>query len=312
MRPKKDSGTPAMIVFNSQLKGDKSMATGPEGEEDRAVEMTREQKDARIKAAFEAWENRKTYTVDKDGVRKAAAKEDISALWEAMWEACDFSWHGLADAGWARDSFEENAARELKRWRAPLEVLGAGDFATAGHEGVADMLTLQDYWRWSLGVPGFENENRLLTDEELKREGLLVERQGRLYFALHDTESDASEHPTLSAMILARLAAAPGDQGVKKDAPYSRAPARAGLTSSGDNMVAMRRAPMVQRSYMSKQRWRSLATTPRSKARSLATAPRSAVRSLATAPRSSARSLATAPRSSARSLAGKPFSSISS
>ena len=69
-----------MIVFNSQLKGDKNMATGPEGEEDRAVEMTREQKDARVKAAFEAWEKRKTYTVHKDGVRKRTAKEDISAL----------------------------------------------------------------------------------------------------------------------------------------------------------------------------------------------------------------------------------------
>ena len=84
-----------------------------------------------------------------------------------MGEACDFLWHGHADAGWERHLFP-NAAQKLKRWRAPLEVLGASDFANAGHEGVADMLTLQDYWRWSLGVPGFENENRLLTDEELK------------------------------------------------------------------------------------------------------------------------------------------------
>ena len=53
-----------MIVFNSQLKGDKNMATGPEGEEDRAIEMTQKQKDARDKAAFRARENRKTYTVD--------------------------------------------------------------------------------------------------------------------------------------------------------------------------------------------------------------------------------------------------------
>ena len=156
---------------------------------------TQKEKDARIRAAFGAWENRKTHTMDGDGKRIKTPREEIDALWLAMWEAADFSWAGLADVS------GRNPAIELKQFTAPE------GFPIGGE------ITLQDYWRWSLGVPEFETDNRLLTDDELKQAGLLVARDGNLWHVLHLPAYSAVDHAPLQALLTARLKHAPGFQG---------------------------------------------------------------------------------------------------
>ena len=184
-----------------------------------------------------------------------ASREEIDRLWEAMWRAIDFSWDGLADAGWELGD-DASQAQRLKRWRAPLSFPGGGRVHGAG-ESAWKEASLQDYWRWSLGAPGFEgagpDAHRLLEDQELRAAGLFVQRDGRWFHAVHCAGLralvDPNEHgvgagpqsggddlepqipsfpggaksaPALGAAILARLEAAEGWSG-DADAPDTRA-----------------------------------------------------------------------------------------
>ncbi|MEM7660875.1 MAG: pentapeptide repeat-containing protein [Pseudomonadota bacterium] len=103
-------------------------------------------------------------------------REDAYSRWEAEWEKQDFSWEGLA-----------------KKEITP--------FVRDGLE----IKNLQDYWRWSIGIPQFKHENQFLTDEELKEAKLLTEIDGKLWHALHQKDIDATKHPCLSSTIHSRL-----------------------------------------------------------------------------------------------------------
>jgi hypothetical protein len=120
-----------------------------------------------------------------------------------MWSASDFSWAGLADAGW---ELGENAspAQKLKRWRAPPDfpknAEGEGKRPTSATAKASrwKKATLQDYWRWSFGVA--DGPIRLLTDGELKDLGLLVaDEQGVLWHLLHSPQT-ASNSALLTAI----------------------------------------------------------------------------------------------------------------
>ncbi|MEL6318369.1 MAG: hypothetical protein AAFR16_12115, partial [Pseudomonadota bacterium] len=140
-------------------------------------------RDAAVKAAFAAWDKERTF-VDDEGVHRPKPKDEIDALWEAMWRAADFSWAGLADAGWERGTYEANEAQRLKRWRAPADFPGDGRVHGEGDTAWRQS-NLQEYWRWSRFAPGFAGEDRLLSDEELTRAGLLIEAEGVLWHVLH-------------------------------------------------------------------------------------------------------------------------------
>jgi hypothetical protein len=132
-----------------------------------------------LKAALEAHDKRD----------RTAPYEEQFKLWEALWEACDFSWEGLKDAGWEWGT-EASSAQNLKRW-----------------DDRGTQRTLQDYWRW-LSLPG-----EPASDAELKAQGLLVEREGRWWHVLHRPETVVDEGCTqLIAAIRAGLEAADSEQ----------------------------------------------------------------------------------------------------
>lgn len=151
------------------------------------------ERDAAVRAAFEAYEKGRTVSDEKGRARPKPYAEQ-RALWEAMWAAADFSWEGLADGGWERRD-KANEAQKLKRWQAPASfpldapAQGEGDAAFKP-------ATLQDYWRWVPNQGWTEDQGwaggRLANDEELKALGLLVEVDGQLWHALHRAELRAS------------------------------------------------------------------------------------------------------------------------
>ena len=118
-------------------------------------------------------------------------KDKLYADWEAEWAANDFSWEGLKN----------------HKWRAPAVFRVSGELSGEGDSEYKES-TLQDYWRWSLGVPGYENTERLLTDEELLAADLLQEVDGQLWHIIHLKKTDAAAHPALAPAIMARLGAA--------------------------------------------------------------------------------------------------------
>lgn len=143
-------------------------------EQSDSKEADQAAKDAAVTAAFEAWRNRP----------KDLDAEAVTALWEAMWEVFDFSWEGLADAGWERGD-EANEAQTLKRWRAPFNFPGVGTIRGEGQTTWREA-TLQDYWRWSLGFEGDATGQSRLTDYELEVAGLLLRKDdGTLWHRLH-------------------------------------------------------------------------------------------------------------------------------
>ncbi|WP_193171688.1 pentapeptide repeat-containing protein [Nisaea nitritireducens] len=146
----------------------------------KQAEVEQAAKDATVRAAANAWRSR-----PKDLPAHARA-----ALWEAMWEAYDFSWNGLADAGWERGD-KANEGQRLKRWRAPVGVPGTGP--VHGHSSAAwKEATLQDYWRWSIGIGQISPGAPMLSDFALHNAGLLVEDStGTLWHILH-LRSDAT------------------------------------------------------------------------------------------------------------------------
>ena len=183
-------------------------------------------------AAFKAWRERP----------RGADREETDRLWLAMWEAADFSWDGLADAGWDL-GFQASEAQRLKRWRAPADFPGRGQVHGEG-EAAWKEATLQDYWRWSIGIE--ESAPHLLSNDELIAAKLLVrDEAGALWHVLHrpeviaamrgsaaldgaaseaDLRSEAGDAPAekvapegaaLAAALLARLEAATGYAGDK-------------------------------------------------------------------------------------------------
>jgi hypothetical protein len=128
-----------------------------------------EARDAEVEAALRAWREREGNI----------SKEEVDKLWEAAWVAIDFSWDGLADAGWDRGE-DANAAQKLKRWRAPADFPNGGTLHDEGDSAWREA-TLQDYWRWSP-----TNNGKILNDNLIKAKHLLVrDSKGRLWHALH-------------------------------------------------------------------------------------------------------------------------------
>jgi hypothetical protein len=87
-------------------------------------------------------------------------------------------------------------------------------------EGEFKTVSLKDYWRWSIGLPG---EERLLTDEEMRGAGLLVEVDGETYHLIHapDMGLKADEHgrplQILTDIVAARGKCVPDDIGTDAD-----------------------------------------------------------------------------------------------
>ena len=122
--------------------------------------------------------------VEMDGVEAAekrydeASPENREAAWLELWHARDFTWQGRSEKAMLQTEMVEVPAS------FPDGREAEGEFKT---------VSLQDYWRWSIGLPG---EERLLTDEEMREAGLLVEVEGETYHLIHapDMGLKADEH----------------------------------------------------------------------------------------------------------------------
>ncbi|MDJ0921571.1 MAG: pentapeptide repeat-containing protein [Henriciella sp.] len=121
----------------------------------------------------------------------AASFDSPAERWLAQWRDLDFSWDGLARAEW---SIGLDAGAELKRWRAPLDFPGNGKLVGSGDQAYIQA-SLQDYWRWSVGLTRLGDHTDLsaqpilMTDEQMIEAGLLVEWDGRLWHILHRPET---------------------------------------------------------------------------------------------------------------------------
>jgi hypothetical protein len=175
--------------------------------------MGQAEHDARIEAVFEDYDSSRTF-FDSQGRKRPKSYAERLALWEKLWTAVDFSWTGLADAGWERGD-NANRAQKLKRWRAPPDFPGGGLVQGEG-DAAWRPASLQDYWRW-IPTEGWTKAQgwgagRLATDKELKALGLLVEADSAWWFALHRPEVDVSgqdlQWPHLADAIRKRLALA--------------------------------------------------------------------------------------------------------
>ncbi|MEM8636302.1 MAG: pentapeptide repeat-containing protein, partial [Pseudomonadota bacterium] len=185
-----------------------------------------EKRDAVVKAAFEAYEKGRIIPGEDGKPRKQKPLADITPLWEAMWIAADFSWAGLADAGWERGD-KANRAQELKRWRAPTNFPWGGAVHGEG-ETAWKKATLQDYWRWSLGLGDHAGKGRLLSDADLIDRGLLKEVDGKLFHLIHCADSQLAAPDTLWTLIQERLlrASALVEDGADNRAQFSGSRAR--------------------------------------------------------------------------------------
>lgn len=128
-------------------------------------------------------------------VERGAESRDLDreAKWVENWWSWDFSWRGRSERAY------------LVSHR--VEVPASFPDGTAA-KGPTKIVSLKDYWRWSLGLPGKE---RLLTDEELLAAGLLIEVGGEWFHLFHapdihtkrDTDGEAIR--ILQEIIRARL-----------------------------------------------------------------------------------------------------------
>lgn len=162
--------------------------------------------DKNIKESISAYLNDR-YIENSDGQIELKDENVIKKLWEDAWAAMDFSWDGLKDAGWERES--GNFSQYYKRWRAPI-ACAPDDFKNrkaihGTNEFSWQEASLQDCWRWSRGIPGFEHENRLLSDEELEEAGFLVEWQDKKYHLLHCPVLNENQIKKLEYLLLARI-----------------------------------------------------------------------------------------------------------
>lgn len=141
-------------------------------------------------------------TNDSQSKDLESLKQAAIAEWEEEWEAMDFSWEGLADAGWGLGN-RASEAQKLKRWRAPVDFPGGGAVQGEG-DSARKEATQQDFWRWSIGITD-DDPTRLLSDEELLEKGLLErDKHGKLWHAIHRTEANVSP-ALLQDALLARI-----------------------------------------------------------------------------------------------------------
>lgn len=124
---------------------------------------------------------------------------DGEAKWVENWKSWDFSWCGRSEFAYL------NSLR--------IEVPASfPDGARA--DGPTKTVTLKDYWRWSVGLPG---EERLLSDQELRDAGLLVEVEGEEYHLFHAPDINRKLNESgdtldvLRAIISARAGTMPPD-----------------------------------------------------------------------------------------------------
>lgn len=177
--------------------------------------QSQEARDVAVRAAFGAFRDDRTMPGEEGKPARPKPYAEIVPLWEAMWQTFDFSWGGLADAGWERGT-GANDAQKLKRWRAPADFPGGGAVQGEGAT-VWKQANLQDYWRWSIGITEEAWPGRLLSDEELRAQGLLREVDGRLFHLIHCADADIYQafgrNSTLARLVRARLEAASGWNG---------------------------------------------------------------------------------------------------
>ena len=113
--------------------------------------------------------------------------------WLEAWQSWDFSWHGRGDLAYLQAS----------RVQVPASF---PDGTVA--DGLTKTVSLKDYWRWSLGLPG---KKRLLSDEELIKAGLLVQVGGEWFHLVHapdihlKTGATGEALPILQKIIEARV-----------------------------------------------------------------------------------------------------------
>ena len=156
---------------------------------------TQAERDARVKAAFKAYLYGRTVPGEAGKPERSKPLADITPLWEAMWAAADFSWDGLADAGWERGR-RANPAQILKRWRASADFPGVGTVVGAGERAYKEA-TLQDYWRfvfWSAEAgEAFGPWDPAAIDDAMAVNGLLQALpDGRVFHALHCQDAQLS------------------------------------------------------------------------------------------------------------------------
>jgi hypothetical protein len=121
------------------------------------------------------------------------------AIWLELWHARDFTWHGRSEKAMLQTEMVEVPAS------FPDGREAEGEFKT---------VSLKDYWRWSIGLPG---EERLLTDEEMRAAGLLVEVEGETYHLIHapdfslKQDQEGAPLQVLKDIVSARGAKVPED-----------------------------------------------------------------------------------------------------
>lgn len=106
---------------------------------------------------------------------RLAEREARDAKWIEMWRELNPTWQGLSN--------------NKKLCSYPIRV--PDHFPSHRPQSSDGRFTnLQDYWRWSLGV---DEENRLLSDEEMFSLGLLVDVDGEIYHLLHAPDDRLKE-----------------------------------------------------------------------------------------------------------------------
>lgn len=124
------------------------------------------------------------------------------ASWLYLWRSRDFTWLGRS----------RKPALQTKIAVVPSSFPDGRE-----SEGEFKKVSLQDYWRWSIGLPG---EERLLTDAEMKEAGLLVEVDGETYHLIHapDMAMKVDKHgisiQILKDIVAARSMHVPEDIGI--------------------------------------------------------------------------------------------------
>ena len=130
-----------------------------------------------------------------------ASPENREAAWLELWHARDFTWPGRS----------EKAALQTKVVEVPASFPDGREA-----EGEFKTVSLRDYWRWSIGLAG---EERLLTDQDMRAAGLLVEVKGETYHLIHapdmglKVDEQGAPLQVLTDVIAARAERVPDDIG---------------------------------------------------------------------------------------------------
>jgi len=130
-----------------------------------------------------------------------ASPDNREAAWLELWHARDFTWPGRS----------EKAALQTKVVEVPASFPDGREA-----EGEFKTVSLRDYWRWSIGLAG---EERLLTDQDMRAAGLLVEVKGETYHLIHapdmglKVDEQGAPLQVLTDVIAARAERVPDDIG---------------------------------------------------------------------------------------------------